>query len=62
MNVSNCKKWIKKNKNSYVDECNEYDLTGIAEGLAMTYNLYIDDMIPDEVFELVSDSVPTNNY
>jgi hypothetical protein len=55
IDTKNVKKWMKKNKNQFIDSCNEVNLTALAEAAAEEFNLYIVDMdymIPDEVFDL----------
>lgn len=60
MNIKECKKWIKKNKENFLYDCNEYNHTAMAEAMAEKFNLYVDKvnyMIPDEVFDLVVEEV-----
>jgi hypothetical protein len=46
--------WMRKNVADYLDECNEYDCTRLAEDAAQKFDLYEGDdnaTIPEWIFE-----------
>lgn len=49
------KRWMENNRSEYIDDCNEVNYTGLAEGAAQEFDLYEDNeeaTIPEWVFDL----------